>query len=198
MAVIDAIPGLKVEVIADGARLQEHPDPAAPAGTIPNQATNYIEASPDGTFTVWTRFLHDFPEEYGFHVEIRVDGYRNSSRIVPLEGLKMPAGHVPLETRSQIRDSPYKSNMVFSPLAVGQYCLHSCEVSDLITLLMGQKIGTIVVLLHRIKNVHLARHPAHEKSSEAHYVHEMQTVPQIRSYFQTYVHPHILRLLCHD
>jgi hypothetical protein len=121
MAIIDAIPGLKVEVIADGARLQEYPDPEAPAATSSKQAINYIEARPKGTFKIWTQFLQNFPEKYSFHVEIRLDGQEVSSQIVPLKDLKTPAGHTPLEIRSHVNGAWQESNMVFSPSALGKF-----------------------------------------------------------------------------
>jgi hypothetical protein len=121
MAVIDAIPGLKVEVIVDGARLQEYPDPEASAATSSNQVTKYIEAHPYDTFKIWTQFLGDFSEEYGFYVEIRVDGHHVSSQVICPEGIKTPAGHSTLELKSKtVYGDDYVSNMAFLPAVFGK------------------------------------------------------------------------------
>jgi hypothetical protein len=125
MAVIDAIPGLKVEVIVDGARLQEYPDPEAPAATSSYQVTKYIEAQPYDTFKIWTQFLENFSEEYGFYVEIRVDGFHVSSQVISPEGIKTPAGHVTLQMKSKtVRGDDYVSNMAFLPAAFGKLSSH--------------------------------------------------------------------------
>jgi hypothetical protein len=125
MAVIDAIPGLKVEVIVDGARLQEYPDPEAPAATSSNQVTKYIEAQPYDTFKIWTQFLEHFSEEHGFYVEIRVDGYHVSSQVICPEGIKTPAGHNTLELKSKtVHGDEYFSNMTFLPASFGKLSFH--------------------------------------------------------------------------
>jgi hypothetical protein len=77
MAIIDAIPGLTVEVIVNNIPLREYPDPEADAG--PKQATTYIEAHSGSTFWILTKFLDDFFAISDFSLETRLDGDKFSS-----------------------------------------------------------------------------------------------------------------------
>ncbi|KAH4957629.1 hypothetical protein HBH77_120090 [Parastagonospora nodorum] len=148
MAVIEDIPGLTVEVIANGAPLHEYSD--ADADDHPKQATNYIEVHSEGTFEILTRFLDGFATTYGVRVEVRLDGTKVDSFLTRLSELKEAGGHKTSGVRSKIGGRWHESNFVFSPFVLDQ---RNNRELDQVTADRLSKAGTITVLIHRIKNI---------------------------------------------
>jgi hypothetical protein len=119
MAIIDAIPGLKAEVIVNNTPLQEYPDPDT--SIDPKKTTTYIEAQSGCTFHVLVKFFDNFPAAYGVRLETRLDGKKFTSQIFRTEILKRPEGHKSNAAMSNIRGRWHQSAMLFSPLTVGKY-----------------------------------------------------------------------------
>jgi hypothetical protein len=80
MAVIDDIPGAKVEVIANGEPLQEYDD--GDSENTASRITKYIRVSPDGTFEIIVQFLDDYVATRGLRTEVRLDGLKVSSNLL--------------------------------------------------------------------------------------------------------------------
>jgi hypothetical protein len=119
MAVLDHIPGLTVEVVANGERLHEYPD--HDADNTASQVTNYIKVHPEGTFEILCKFLDNFTTTHGFRVEVRLDGNRVSSCLYRKNELKKAGGHKTTGVRSKIANRWHESNFMFSPFIVGTY-----------------------------------------------------------------------------
>jgi hypothetical protein len=118
MAIIDAIPGLKAEVIVNGTPLQEYPDPDA--SIDPKKTAAYIEAQSGCTFSVLIKLDDNFSTAYSFRLETRLDGKKFSSQIMRAEILTRSQGHKPVDAMSNIHGKWHKSKMLFAPLAVGK------------------------------------------------------------------------------
>jgi hypothetical protein len=131
MAVINDIPGLTVEVIANDAPLCEYLD--SDADNTASQVTNFIEVHPEGTFEILSKFHDDFAATHGFRIEVRLDGNRVSSYLHRLGGLKKPAGHKTTGVRSKIGNRWHESNLMFSPFVVGKNCFARCSMHILNT-----------------------------------------------------------------
>jgi hypothetical protein len=118
MAIIDAIPGLKAEVIVNDTPLQEYPDPDASVDS--KKTTAYIEAQSGRTFYVLIKFDDNFSTVYGVRLETRLDGKKFSSQFMRAENLTRPEGFQSRSAVSSIHGNWHKSMMMFSPLAVGK------------------------------------------------------------------------------
>jgi hypothetical protein len=118
MAIIDAIPGLKAEVVVNDTPLQEYHDPDAPID--PKKTTAYIEAQSGSTFHVSIKFLDNFPATYSVRLETRLDGNKFSSQFMRAENLTRPEGFNSRSAVSNIHGKWHKSRMMFSRLAVGK------------------------------------------------------------------------------
>jgi hypothetical protein len=80
MAVLTGVPGLEVQVIVNGAPLQEHINPDEE--TSLNKVVRYIECASGAEFSVRYNFDHAFVQYYGIFVLVRVDGKHSDSHVL--------------------------------------------------------------------------------------------------------------------
>lgn len=81
MAILPSIPGLKVEVLVDGAVTREYPDDKTEEA---NTTTHYIEAVSGATFKINCYFTSEFSKNdmgKGVKMDIWLDGERVCNRI---------------------------------------------------------------------------------------------------------------------
>jgi hypothetical protein len=190
MAIIDAIPGLKAEVIVNNTPLQEYPDPDA--AIDPKGSTAYIEAQSGRTFHVLTKFDDSFSTAYSFRLTTRLDGKKFSSLLMRAENLARPEGFKSVRTLSNTHGKWHKSRMLFSPLAVGKcpYRLISLRFPNLFveedsnanvdqaTSDRLRKTGTITILLHQIENVSQPRKHRYNKKDIYDHGSGQEVVPE--------------------
>lgn len=74
MAVLDAHPGLRTEIVVDKRPLDKYNDDEAEA--TPTEVTKYIEARSGADFMIKTTFSEPFPTNNGVEIKVKVDGNR--------------------------------------------------------------------------------------------------------------------------
>jgi hypothetical protein len=72
MAILDDVPGLKVEVHVDGSALKEYDDDDGIPQ--PKRVTKYIEAVTGASLKIKHHFTKPFPTNHGVTVRVRLDG----------------------------------------------------------------------------------------------------------------------------
>jgi hypothetical protein len=118
MAVIKDIPGLKVEIIANGEPLQEYDDDEAE-----NSATNvtrYIQVGSDRIFAIVVQFLDEYVATRGMRIEIRLDGVKVSATLLALNKLMREGGHKFSGVSSKIGNRWNESKFTFMPFLIGK------------------------------------------------------------------------------
>jgi hypothetical protein len=117
MAVIPDIPGLKVEVIANEEPLKEYDTEVADDAA--KTVTKFVEVRANDKFEISTTFDDDFVATHGFLLEVRLDGSKVYSTLLPLGQLKKSGGHKASGVRSKISGRWHMSNFVFSSFVIG-------------------------------------------------------------------------------
>lgn len=118
MSIIENVPGLKVEVIANDEPLAEYRDAEAEVGT--KKAVRFIEAKSNGTFQIVTQFLEEFPATYGFRIEVRLDGNEVDSVLIRLKDRKKNGRHKMSGVRLKTNGRWHQSNLLFSLFVIGE------------------------------------------------------------------------------
>jgi hypothetical protein len=118
MAVINEIPGLKVEIVANGEPLPEYDN--EDVDNSASKITRYIQRSPDSTFEVIVQFLDEYVATRGVRIEIRLDCVKVSSRSMALNELERKGGHKFSGVSSKINNRWNESNFKLMPFAIAE------------------------------------------------------------------------------
>ncbi|KAG9199641.1 hypothetical protein G6514_008302 [Epicoccum nigrum] len=92
MAILDSCPGLEVKLVSNDKAFNEYRDSRAEDAN--NTITHYVEVESDGTFQINLQVTDAYKSKHGIGFDIRLDGQKVDHRLIRLEDLQKPGGHV--------------------------------------------------------------------------------------------------------
>jgi hypothetical protein len=116
MAVIDKIPGLKVQVVVRGQPLQEYQDRFA---KIPAKKTeHYVEAQSHAQFEIRYAFKKPFPVDRAVSMIVTIDGKDVDEPLIRPHELLEPKGHTSSGPISHVGSRWEVQRYQFAPLNI--------------------------------------------------------------------------------
>lgn len=119
MTVLQDCPGLTVQIISNGAPLEEFEVNDAD-DLPPKTAVNHVQVEQDAEFEVHWQFDPDFKARHGLLASILLHGAKVYSKIVRLKEYREARVHSATGARSKVRGRRYNQPFEFAKIVVGK------------------------------------------------------------------------------